>query len=75
MSASRNANDGSRGAVWWSTSGLIGYLGLNGRDGLEWRRHAFMCRPGMWAIGITGWSMEPLQAVVDDFGNLVQVAT
>lgn len=60
-------------AVWWNASGNIGYLGLAPKDGLDWRRHCPTCPPGLWAVGITGWLTRACTAVIDDFGNLVQV--
>lgn len=66
-------NTTSKPAVWWTSHGLIGYLGHAPRDGLEWRRHDVFCKPGMWRVCVTGWGME-CSAVVDDFGNLVKVS-
>ena len=60
-------------AVWWATSSLTGYLGESSTDGLQWERHTPMCKPGKWAVCVTGWSLGYAAAVVDDFGNLVQV--
>lgn len=60
-------------AALWSGHGLKGYLGLSPHDGLEWSRHDWQCRPGMWAVTVTGWRCDPMPAVIDDFGNLVQV--
>jgi hypothetical protein len=59
-------------AVWWSESRLVGYLGRASHDGLEWRRHQPFCKPGLWAVQVTGWTIAA-DAVIDDFGNLVQV--
>ena len=54
--------------VWWA--GATGYLG--GDTGIEWKRHDFLCRPGFWRVGITGWALYR-DAVVDDFGTLIGV--
>jgi hypothetical protein len=62
------------GAVWWSYTGSTGYLGQSQRDGLEFSRHTVYCRPGLWDVRITGWSCGGAHcAVIDDFGNLVEV--
>lgn len=61
--------------VWWCDSygsGLVGYVG-RGTDGLECCRHDYLCSPGLWRVGVTGWVHTVGHAVVDDFGNLVQV--
>lgn len=61
--------------VWWSGgygSGLIGYIGRV-NDGLEFARHTYLCQPGYWCVSLTGWVVAVAHAVVDDFGNLVQV--
>jgi hypothetical protein len=59
-------------AVWWSDS--AGYLGPSLLDGLEWTRHFYLNRPGFWRVAITGWGdAYGHPAVMDDFGNLVQV--
>lgn len=51
--------------------GLVVFIG-HASTGLEWRRHGPLCEPGYWRVGITGWGFVG-HAVVDDFGNLVQV--
>ena len=61
-----------RSPWWWADHGLTAYCG-EAVDGLQFSRHGFMCRPGFWLVGITGWACEVAHAVVDDFGNLVQV--
>lgn len=60
-------------AVWWSPDGRAGYLGRSATDGLDYQRHGWMCRPGLWSVSITGWHVNAAFAVMDDFGNLVQV--
>ena len=59
-------------AVWWSVGGNSCYIG-RGIDGLEFHRHGPMSKPGRWWVGITGWDARGHDAVIDDFGNLVQV--
>jgi len=61
---------------WWIDTGRHGLVGYGGEsnDGLEYRRHSYRCKPSLWAVLITGWSCFA-DAVVDDFGNLVQVHT
>lgn len=62
------------GAVWWTESHAVkGYLGLAPRDGLEWERHGSFCDPGFWRVSVTGWGGMTSRAVVDDFGDLVQI--
>ena len=61
------------GAVWWLEGGAKGYLGLAPRDGLEWERHGELCDAGFWRVAVTGWRGMSSRAVVDDFGDLVQV--
>jgi hypothetical protein len=61
-------------AVWWSVESATGYLGEAPRDGLEWTRHGYLNHPGLWRVAITGWGDAcGHPAVMDDFGNLVQV--
>lgn len=75
MSVAQVQTASSTGVLWWwdtGHSGLIGYFGKPS-DGLHWMRHAWGCKPGMWAVGITGWDSFGKAAVVDDFGNLVEV--
>ena len=61
---------------WWDGSsmpelgaGLFGYIA-----GIQIERHTAGCRPGLWLARVTAFSMGCAHAVVDDFGNLVQVA-
>lgn len=61
--------------VWMPYSysdGILVYFGHAPNDGLEWRRHSFLCEPGKWRVGVTAWAMH-CNAVQDDFGNLVRV--
>ena len=65
----------SAARIWWSDDGhggLCGYIGA-GVEGLEFVRHGFYSRPGFWCLSLTGWAIAVAHAVVDDFGNLVQV--
>lgn len=65
----------SAARIWWADegcSGLCGYIG-QGCEGLEFVRHGYLCRPGYWNVTVTGWAVSVGCAVVDDFGNLVQV--
>ena len=59
--------------IWWTAGnhGLCGYVGA-GASGIQFTRHAYDCLPGLWRVGITGWTND-CNAVVDDFGDLVQV--
>jgi hypothetical protein len=57
--------------LWWNKSGGRCYLGF-ASDGLEWSRHGEDCIGGYWRVAITGWRGEHF-AVMDDFGNLVEV--
>ena len=51
--------------------GLYIYVGIN--TGLEFTRHAYCNAPGKWRVAVTGWTGMDSAAVVDDFGDLVQV--
>lgn len=55
--------------VWYA--GSCCYIG-DELQGLEYERHSYRCQPGKWHVGVTGWEMNN-PAVIDDFGNLVQV--
>jgi hypothetical protein len=60
--------------VWHSWSGD----GVGSSDSvINWWRHQPMCPPGMWLVDAfmpsLQFSLPKLLAVVDDFGNLVQV--
>lgn len=57
--------------IWFPACGTTCYVGA-GKDGLEWRRHSWLCKPGLYAVGVTGWPLF-CSAVVDDFGNLTPV--
>lgn len=56
--------------------GLIGFC-----DSFYYERHSRDCAPGKWRVGVVGseagefWPLldRDMQAVVDDFGNLVPV--
>lgn len=60
-------------ACWWSDITGAGHLGRSTKDGLAYRRHTGAVRPGFWTVSVDGWAHMTQQAVVDDFGNLVQV--
>lgn len=42
------------------------------RSAVVMERHGMFCKPGLWRVGILFWG-STTNAVVDDFGNLVQV--
>lgn len=54
-------------------NGLHCYLGqCSPTSNIAYYRHHPLCKPGTWRVLITGWWWG-VPAVVDDFGNLVQV--
>lgn len=58
-------------------AGLIAFC-----DSFYYERHALMCTPGKWRVGIVGceagefWSLltQHTDAIVDDFGDLRMVS-
>ncbi len=75
MSAVLNPGETSAVPVWWcdqGANGLRGYVGA-ANDGLEFTRHSYDCKPGLWRVAVTGWMPMECHAAVDDFGNLVRV--
>lgn len=57
--------------LWWNQSGTRCYVG-RASGGVEWSRHSEDCRSGFWFVTLTGWGRGH-DAVMDDFGNLVEV--
>ena len=58
----------------WYDTGRYGAYGYVGRiEGLEYLRYANICKPGLWRVNLLGWWGVGADAVIDDFGNLVQV--
>lgn len=58
---------------WWNPSGNTCYAGHSPNDGLAWTRHDIFGSVGKWYVRVIGFPSLRAEAVVDDFGNLVEV--